>query len=1035
MNSNAEWLFSAEPIMQTLKSPIRLHWSLRVARCLPWLAVCFASLAFAQGTGTVAGRVFNTATKEYIRNAEIRIEGTNLVAYSEDAGFYRISGVPAGAANVTVSYTGTQPASAAVNVTAGQTATRDFELQSASLGTTTEAGGAVVTLGQFTVSAEREGQAKAIMERRASLNAKNVVASDNYGELTMGDVGEFMKSMPGISLDYVEVDTSAVRIGGLDPKYSNFTTDGARMATATSNNNAGRQNSFEQMSITGIEAIEFNNTLTASMDADSPGGTINLRSKYAFQRNRRSVVFQLYGVGTSDADFKKEYFPDDQKHSRIFPSGQFGYADIFMDGRLGLEFNTSYNANFVQQDRVQMRYNYNTPASGATVDNPKLNDILFRPGPKMTTRQAANLSLDYKLSDNLVFSWRSNYSFYDVEYVNQYYYLYAPVATQPMESTITRVVARPVNATTGAAVTAGNSPRLRTESSHRYAGTPAFLLAPKVEYKGDDWQATLRGSYSNSKFKFRDISKGFFVRTDNWVSRIGFVAERPSPDSPTWTLTQTHGRPWGDPMSWNRDDDIGNNVRSSESDASNEMYSGYLDLKKQLRVRELPVTILGGFGARTNDWKTNEGSFNQFQYVGPTNDLTQTSAGSVIPWTQNYKFDLGLDGEGGNITAQNWRADSHYGLRDIYARNPEYFVPDTVGNLTRELQNNKAISEEISAAYVEGQTRYGKARFDLGLRYEKTKTEALVADVRPDREVTAAGYALNSVEGVLYKYRNGQQNTRRGSYEDWFLSGGVKYDLTKNLVGQVSFSESILRPDYGNLGGVVSVNDTTQIVTVPNPLLKPEHSTKYYAGLQYFLEPSGLIGISYYNLQLKDMQQPGFTVAPEAVGYSSADYPGYTYISALNRPGTSENQGITFEYNQQLTFLPRAFRGLSIYGSMTRVIADGVRIGVPNKVANWGMRYRLGRFNVQVNGTWQAAARLGTLNDTETTNNTGIRWLQAREIWGLSAGYKLTKNFELMLSGRNIFNEPSIQYSNVPGRIYLYDVYGSMWSAGIKGTF
>src|SRR5437588_595563 len=104
-------------------------------------------------------------------------------------------------------------------------------------------------------------------------NAKNVVASDNYGDLTMGDVGEFMKSMPGLSLDYVEVDTSAVRIGGLDPKYSLFTTDGARMPTGTSNNNTGRQNSFEQMSITGIESIEFNNTLTASMDADSPGGS------------------------------------------------------------------------------------------------------------------------------------------------------------------------------------------------------------------------------------------------------------------------------------------------------------------------------------------------------------------------------------------------------------------------------------------------------------------------------------------------------------------------------------------------------------------------------------------------------------------------------------------------------------------------------------------------------------------------------------------------------------------------------------------
>jgi len=38
-------------------------------------------------------------------------------------------------------------------------------------------GESVVTLGAFVVASEREGQAKAIMERRASINAKNVVAS------------------------------------------------------------------------------------------------------------------------------------------------------------------------------------------------------------------------------------------------------------------------------------------------------------------------------------------------------------------------------------------------------------------------------------------------------------------------------------------------------------------------------------------------------------------------------------------------------------------------------------------------------------------------------------------------------------------------------------------------------------------------------------------------------------------------------------------------------------------------------------------
>lgn len=994
-----------------------------------------AALLPAQGaaTGVVRGRVLNAVTREYIRNAEIRLEGTPVAVFSAEGGEYVLAGVPAGTATLVAEYSGLQVTRAAVEVAAGRVTAHDFSLREAAY-----AGGGgdpVVMMAKLEIAGARDGQAKALMERRAAPNAKNVVAADNYGELTMGDVGEFMKSMPGLSLDYVEVDTSAVRIGGLDPKYSNFTTDGARMATATSNNNTGRQNSFEQMSITGIEAIEFNNTLTARMDADSPGGTINLRSKYAFQRTGRSVVFQFYGVGTSDADFRREYFPDDRKHSRIFPSGQLGYADLFLAGRLGVEVNASYNANFVQQDRVQLRYNYNTPASGATVATPKLNDLMFRPGPKMTHRIAGNLSLDYKVSPELVFSWRSTYSFYDVEYVNQYLYLFTPVATQSADSTVNHVVVRPVNAATGAAVTGSNSPRLHTQYSHRYAGTPVLVLAPRFEYKGDSWQGTLRGSYSRSEFNFRDISRGFLVRTDTWLTRIGFTADRPAADSPTWTLAQTAGRPWGDPTNWNRDDDIGNNIRTSESNARNEAYGGYLDLKKQLNVRGLPVTVFSGFGTRTNDWRTTEGSYRQFQYAGPTNDLTQTSAAAVIPWTQNYRFDLGLDGRGGNVTAQNWRADSNYATYDIYAQHPEYFVPDTTGNLTRQLQNNKRVSEGIDAAYLEGQTRLGSARLDLGLRHETTRTKALVADVRPDREVTAAGLSTSSVEGILYKYRNGRQATRRGSYDNWFLSGGAKYDFTRKLSGQIAFSDSILRPDYGNLGGVTSVNDSALTVVVPNPELRPETSRKYYAGLQYYLEPSGLVGVSYYKLKLRDMQQAGFTVAPEAVGYSAGDYPGYTFISTQNGTGSYETDGLTFEYNQQLTFLPGALKGLSVYGSLTRVIADGVRIGVPNKTANWGLRYRYDRFSVQINGTWQAPSRQGALSDTETTNNTGIRWLAAREIWGVSVGYRLTRRFELMLSGRNIFNEPSVQYSNVPGRIYLYDVYGSMWNFGVKGSF
>ena len=81
-------------------------------------------------------------------------------------------------------------------------------------------------LESFVVSNEREGNAKAIMEQRAALNMKSVVASDNFGDVTGGNVGEFVKYLPGVVIDYVDADARAIRLGGLDPKYAAVSVDG-----------------------------------------------------------------------------------------------------------------------------------------------------------------------------------------------------------------------------------------------------------------------------------------------------------------------------------------------------------------------------------------------------------------------------------------------------------------------------------------------------------------------------------------------------------------------------------------------------------------------------------------------------------------------------------------------------------------------------------------------------------------------------------------------------------------------------------------
>ena len=326
-----------------------------------------AALAQSAGTGRITGRVFNPATQEYVRNAEVTVGGTDIVAFSDADGSYVLPNVPAGAVTLAVAYTGYERATAALTVAAGATATRDFELKGAvfALGVSGRAGaprpGEVVTLEKFVVSNEREGNAKAIMEQRAALNMKSVVAADNFGDVTGGNVGEFVKYLPGVVLDYVDADARAVRLGGLDPKYAAVSVDGMRMASAASATFGGtsRQFEFEQSSITSIESIEINKTLTASMDADAPAGAMNLRSKNAFERRGREITFTTtLTANPYELTTRRTPGPGDGEHRKIRPGFVFTYADSFRQ-RFGVQLSLSHNSLFNEQAASRTR---STPA-------------------------------------------------------------------------------------------------------------------------------------------------------------------------------------------------------------------------------------------------------------------------------------------------------------------------------------------------------------------------------------------------------------------------------------------------------------------------------------------------------------------------------------------------------------------------------------------------------------------------------------------------------------------------------------------------
>ncbi len=964
-------------------------------------------------TGTIVGRVFNPVTQEYVRNAELAIPGTNHVAYSGDDGSFVLTGVAAGEVTLNVTYTGYESASTRLAVGAGTTATHQFDLKASVYqpGAKSAQTQAVVQLGEFVVSSEREGNAKAIMEQRAALNMKSVVASDNFGDVTGGNIGEFIKYLPGVVMDYVDSDARTARIGGLSPIYTGVSIDGMSMASAPSASFGGtsRQFEFEQASINGIESIEISKTTTASMDADAPAGRINLRSRSAFDRKNREITAQVTMTGNQYSwAIKKTPGPYNDSYYKIRPGFVFSYADAFK-GKFGVQLSLAGNTVGTEQAGVTHTYAY--PANRG----PVITQIAFRDAPKLSNRASFTLNTDYKISPHLSVALRTSGSNFDDGTNNRQVAFLVNQAQVTPDSTVTSFTALPsTNANT----------RVQFTTSRRNKVNTTVTYVPKLEYKKNDLTLTLGGGYSRSRTAYEQLTEGYFQAVTHRLTRIGYTATRSSSTDTDWQLTQNSGLPWNDPANYNRTDAFTNNANVTPQSSRHQVWVGYLDAKKTLNVAGLPVQFLVGAKTKLSVYDLEKNGALQYTYVGAAGSMVAPT--TILPTTNLLAYDART---GGNIVNLGIPMTDPYATFDRFKANPSHFTPNLIQNHINENFSSRSVKERIDAAYLEGNTRWRAIRLNLGARHEQTTTIGKTIDLIPQAQVLAAGFTANTIAFTNHQDRHGQRSAKEGGYDNTFFSGGAKYAFTRNLHLQVAASQSISRPSYGNVAGIITINEANQEIRVPNPDLKPETSDKYFASVQYYLEPAGTLSVSGFRLSVKNMGSGTQPVSAAEAGYADdPEYSSYTFVRPSNAPGTIHLDGVEVEYSQQLVFLPKALRGFSIFGSLTRTAAsERIANHVP-KSANGGFRYSNHKFNAQLRTTWQAP-RFNSASATEEL------WQYERLMFDFSGGYKFNRTYELTISGRNILNEPIRTYSNEPGLVRAFNRYGASWTVGVRGRW
>ncbi|MDO8540618.1 MAG: TonB-dependent receptor [Opitutaceae bacterium] len=985
------------------------------------------------GTGTITGRILNQGTGQYLRSATVTVAGTSVSTVAESGGVYTLTGVPAGDARLVVSYAGLDPAEATVLVGAGQTVTRDFSMGS-------KADDAVVKLGEFRVTTERDGNFQAIQEQKSALEIKQVVASDAFGDVSEGNVGEFMKLMPGVMLDYVDADVRTVSIGGLDPKYATILMDGAPIASAGSSSiGTGRAFEFEQLSISSIETVELSKTPTPDVSGSALAGVVNLRSRGAFDRKGRLVRWSAStGINSHQATLQRTPGPSDRKLFKLQPNGSLEYSDVFRE-RLGVIAGVSFSRTMGEQNLVSHAYTANNDASDNATEIPRLNNVSLIDAPKITSRGNYNLRLDYKLSPDVMVWGRIDYNTYSARNYQRNAALRfnnainGQLATDPRDPAVEYSLNSQTSTNATSEFYSGNG-----FNKHGATVTPAL----GATYRRGAFRADAQAQMSRSTNYYHTVEMGFFdTATTSQLPGLTLRWDRENGGDEAINITQLAGPDWRRLENYTFPARM--NLRTNTG--KDQKWTAKTDLRYSWQSWKIPAVLK--WGGDISEQIRNVDRFQpanpSYTYLGP-DQLPNTGDER---WTPEAHYSVG-NLAGGNL--QDLPALDRFWMAREFGAHPERFVqPSDEQKLLLALRNHWDIKEQIDSAYSQLILKV-TPRFDLapGVRVEKTRSSARGPTDRGDNyaKLVLTGNPLANIPTTTAEYyqaRYGTDAVNSSDYHTWLKYLHATYRLTSDIVFRASFNDSITRPNLNNLASGVTVNEDVipPTANIPNPGLQPEHGRNlFFSAEYYFPKRAGFFTVSGSRRDITNLIRSNrYDLDPDEdfPNQDGLDLRGFR-VTTVENIGKAHVSTVEFSYRQNMVFLPGIWKRLSVFGNYTVLHFDDYEnFRRPENLANGGISFDHPRgFTFRWNFVWVPIYRPGAVS-TSTTARGWVAMNGERSAHDMQLGYRFSPRATFFVNARNIFNRPQRTYwgPNRTDILIRHSDYGAFWTVGVRGQF
>ena len=294
-----------------------------------------------------------------------------------------------------------------------------------------------VELAEVNVKGAFSGQRRALQMQKSSMGVTNVVSADQVGKFSDSNIGDALKRINGINVQYDQGEARFGQVRGTSADLTSVTVNGNRLPSAEGDT---RNVQLDLIPADMVQTIEVSKVVTSDMDGDAIGSAINLvtknkagsdDNKSARLERQQTMDFTLDGehnFGNLKMDWASSYSraTEDRPNERYIGlklkgSDELNFGDSFKDVGLEQPYSTlpipAFNAakwkideftnsdQAIKENEFKERINFTLPISKGLYGN------TLKFGYKYTVKKKERNTEYYDYSDTadkFIPNWQDN---------------------------------------------------------------------------------------------------------------------------------------------------------------------------------------------------------------------------------------------------------------------------------------------------------------------------------------------------------------------------------------------------------------------------------------------------------------------------------------------------------------------------------------------------------------------------------------------------------------------------------------------------